>query len=56
MFSLVRVTFVAISAYIAAISPAFAGVVVNQVPEPATLALFAVGAGAVALAKFRNRK
>ncbi len=35
---------------------AFAGTVVVPVPEPATLALLAVGAGGIAVArKFRNR-
>ncbi len=35
---------------------AYAGTVAPKVPEPASMTLLAVGAGAVALAKFRKRK
>jgi hypothetical protein len=56
MYRVVRLGLVAASAYLAVMAPAFAGICGIPVPEPATLTLFAVGAGAVALVKFRRRK
>ena len=40
-----------------AVAPAFAGIAIVQVPEPATMTLFGLGAGGVYLAKrFIGRK
>jgi hypothetical protein len=56
MYSVARLALVVASMCLATTAPAFAGLVVVHVPEPATLTLFAVGAGAIALVKFRRRK
>jgi len=44
-------------ALVTSVAPAFAGIAIVQVPEPATMTLFGLGAGGVYLAKrFIGRK
>jgi PEP-CTERM motif-containing protein len=55
MKHVVRISVMALSALIAVCGPAFAGVI-TKVPEPASLGLLAVGAGAVAAVKYFRGK
>jgi hypothetical protein len=55
MNSIARLMLAVAAGFFAVTAPAFAGLP-RAVPEPATMTLLAVGAGAVALVKFRRRK
>jgi hypothetical protein len=58
MTRIAQIAIPAVLACIGVIAPAYAGAGFCgiRVPEPASLGLFAVGAGVVALVKFRRRK